>query len=143
MKSLHRLIPFLSFCNCQLNSIPLLPSLYPGRLTSRNSTLHSMLLQIFSTTEHFLISTFHGPRRKHSLAMIALLFTMCVQGYFLLSRCLAIGIHATIYKDSNLYFLFSTADRIRKLQTVLKKVALCRCFNSVWRRKKSSFLISS
>jgi hypothetical protein len=37
--SFHRLIPFLPlFCNCQLNSIPLLPTYYPGRLASRNST---------------------------------------------------------------------------------------------------------
>jgi hypothetical protein len=40
MKSvLRRLIPFLLlFCNCQLNSVSLLPSSYPGRLASRNST---------------------------------------------------------------------------------------------------------
>jgi hypothetical protein len=37
---LHGLIPFLAlYCNCQLNSIPLLQSSYPGRLASRNSTL--------------------------------------------------------------------------------------------------------
>jgi hypothetical protein len=42
-----------------LNSIPLLPSSYPGRLASRNST------QFFST-ELFFIIALHGPRRKHT-----------------------------------------------------------------------------
>jgi hypothetical protein len=45
--SLHRLIPFLPlFCNWKfrrLDSLPLLPSSYSGRLASRNSTLHSRL----------------------------------------------------------------------------------------------------
>jgi hypothetical protein len=37
--SLNSLIPFLPlFCNCQLNSVPLLPSSYPSRLASRHST---------------------------------------------------------------------------------------------------------
>jgi hypothetical protein len=39
----------------RLNSIPLIPSSYPGRLASRNSTLHSLLL--FYPAEHFLITT--------------------------------------------------------------------------------------
>jgi hypothetical protein len=57
--SLHYIITFLPlFCNCQLNSIPLLPSSYPGRLPSRNST------------ELFLIITLHGSRRKHSLSIV-------------------------------------------------------------------------
>jgi hypothetical protein len=43
----------------------MLPSSYPGRLASRNSTLLSRLL--FCTAEHFLITTLHGPHRKHSL----------------------------------------------------------------------------
>jgi hypothetical protein len=46
--SLHRLIPFLPlFCNCQLNSISLLPSSYPGWLESRNST------QFYAATASF------------------------------------------------------------------------------------------
>jgi hypothetical protein len=50
--SFHRLIPFLPlFCNCQLNSIPLLPSPYPGRLASRNSTLHSSESEAYVTTD--------------------------------------------------------------------------------------------
>jgi hypothetical protein len=66
--SFHSLIPFLLlFCNCQfrrLNSIQSLCS-YPGRLASRNSTLHFLLL--FYTAEHSFITTLHGPWRKHSL----------------------------------------------------------------------------
>jgi hypothetical protein len=39
--SLHHLIPFLPlFCSCQFNSSA--PNPYPGRLASRNSTLHSL-----------------------------------------------------------------------------------------------------
>jgi hypothetical protein len=34
----HSLIPFLLFCKSQFSSSPLLPSSYPGRLASRNST---------------------------------------------------------------------------------------------------------
>jgi hypothetical protein len=37
--SFHRLITFLPlFCNCQISSVPLLPSAYSGSLASRNST---------------------------------------------------------------------------------------------------------
>jgi hypothetical protein len=62
--SLHSLIPILLlFCNCQINSIPLLPSSYPGRLASRNSTL-------FFSTELLFITTLHGPNRKHSLSLL-------------------------------------------------------------------------
>jgi hypothetical protein len=54
---------FLSlFRKCQLNSIPLFTSSYPGRLASRKLT------QLFST-EIFFITTLHGPRRKHSLSI--------------------------------------------------------------------------
>jgi hypothetical protein len=43
--SLHRLIPFLPlFCNCKFWRLSLIPRSYPGRLASRNSTLHSLLL---------------------------------------------------------------------------------------------------
>jgi hypothetical protein len=46
--SFHSLIPFLPlFCNCQFNSVSLLPSLYPGRLASRSST------RFYSTTASF------------------------------------------------------------------------------------------
>jgi hypothetical protein len=44
----------------RLNSIP---SSYPGRLASRNTT------QLFPT-ELFFITTLHGPQRKHSLSTV-------------------------------------------------------------------------
>jgi hypothetical protein len=59
--SLQRLIPFLPFSNCQLDSIHLLPSSYPGRLASRT--------QLF-LTELFFITTLHGPCRKHNLSIV-------------------------------------------------------------------------
>jgi hypothetical protein len=40
--SLHSLFPSCHYS--RLRSIPLLPSLYPGKLSSRNSTFHSLLL---------------------------------------------------------------------------------------------------
>jgi hypothetical protein len=47
----------------RLNSIP---RSHSGRLASRNSTLPSTRL-LFYTAEYFLITTLHGPSRKHSL----------------------------------------------------------------------------
>jgi hypothetical protein len=76
--SFHSLIPFSPlFCNCQfrrLNSIPLLPSSYPGRLASRNSTQ-------FFTIEFFSITTLHRSRRKRSLSIVG---KSCLQ-----CRCIA------------------------------------------------------
>jgi hypothetical protein len=64
---LHSLIPFLSLlCNWQLNSNPLLPSSYPGRLTSRNSTR----LDYDFSNEFFFITSLYGPRRRHNLSII-------------------------------------------------------------------------
>jgi hypothetical protein len=60
---------FELFCNCQLSSVPLLSSSYPGRLASRNSTrFNSMLL--LPASEIFLITTLHGSCRKHSLSIV-------------------------------------------------------------------------
>jgi hypothetical protein len=62
------LILWLPIPKTRLNSIPLLPSSYPGRLAPRNSTLHFRLL--FSTRSRLLclfITPRHGPHRKHSL----------------------------------------------------------------------------
>jgi hypothetical protein len=53
----------------RLNSIPLLQSSYPGRLASRNSTLHCGLLLCY-IAEHFFITTLHGPRRKQLLLLM-------------------------------------------------------------------------
>jgi hypothetical protein len=73
--SLHSLISFLPlFCNFQLNSIPLLPSSYSGRLASRNST------QFFSI-ELFFITILHASRRKLSLSFAV---KACLQ-----RRCIA------------------------------------------------------
>jgi hypothetical protein len=61
MKSSFRsLIPFLT------PPIPLPPSSYAGRLASRSLTLH--FRRPFYTTEHFLITTLHEPRTKHSFS---------------------------------------------------------------------------
>jgi hypothetical protein len=63
----------------RLHSIPLLPSSYPGRLESRNSTLHSTRLHsmlLLPASELFLITTLHGPRRKHSLYIVG---NVCLQ----------------------------------------------------------------
>jgi hypothetical protein len=67
--SFHSLIPFLPlFCNCQLNPIPLLPSSYPGRLASRNSTLlYAASLQPFRTDHaENTASLFFFGRRVYS-----------------------------------------------------------------------------
>jgi hypothetical protein len=103
--SFHSLIIFLPFfCNCQFNSVPLLPRSYPGRLASRNST------QFFST-KLFFITTLHGPRRKHSLYCWEGMFAaplhndgsywsiVCVflaTGMCLLSLCLAMNVYSDL-----------------------------------------------
>jgi hypothetical protein len=104
--SFPSLIPFLPlFCNCQLSSIPLLPSSYPSRLASRNST--RLLLY---AAKHFFITTLHRPCRKtaasvvkeaclliHCLAVdVLLLHALAPAGMYLQSCCLAMGIHVTI-----------------------------------------------
>jgi hypothetical protein len=77
--SFHTLIPFLPlFCNCQTNSISLLPTSCLGRLASRNSTLHFMLQ--LPASEIF-ITTLHGPHRKRSLSLVR---KVCLQ-----RRCIA------------------------------------------------------
>jgi hypothetical protein len=64
MSFFQSLIPFLSlFYNCQLNSVPLLPNSYAGRLAPRTSTL-------LHSTELFFITTLHGPRRKHNVSVV-------------------------------------------------------------------------
>jgi hypothetical protein len=61
--SLHLLILFLQlFSNCQLNSIPLLPSSNPGRLVSS-------FYAVTASLRTLLYNTLHGPRRKHSLSI--------------------------------------------------------------------------
>jgi hypothetical protein len=58
--SCHSLINFLPlFCSCQFNSMP---SSYPGRLASRNSTLHFRLL--FYTWSRLLNVSLHNPSAR-------------------------------------------------------------------------------
>jgi hypothetical protein len=84
--SLHRLIPFLSlFCNCQVNSIPLFPSWYHGRLASPNS----IWLDCDFSNEHFFILILQGPRRKHGLSIVG---KECLQ-----RRCIATEINCCLH----------------------------------------------
>jgi hypothetical protein len=57
--SLHSLIPFLPLFNCQLSSIPLLPSSYPGKLASRNS-----IYSTYSSEMNLLYKYFAGTTQK-------------------------------------------------------------------------------
>jgi hypothetical protein len=98
----------LLFCNCQFNSIPLLPSPYPGRLASRNSSrLYCYFMLLLPASELFFITTLHGPRRKHSIYCWEGVFTaplhsngscsivVCVfvaAGIFLRIRCLVMDV---------------------------------------------------
>jgi hypothetical protein len=107
--SFRSLISFFPlFCNCQLNSIPLLPSSYTGRLASRNSTLHSFLNiccwtlfdNAFARTTQKTASIFkEACWLSRCLARdVLLLRSYACAGMCLPSRCLAMGIHVTIYR---------------------------------------------
>jgi hypothetical protein len=74
--SFFAIILQLPIPNTRLNSIPLLPSSYPGRLASRNPTLHCITL-----TELFFITTLHGPCRKRGLSIVGKACLQC--------RCIA------------------------------------------------------
>jgi hypothetical protein len=71
--SFHSPISFLPlFCNCQswrLDSIPLLPSSYPGRLASPNSTLHSVVPNWI-----FIYTQFVRTTRKTSPSIVPYCF---------------------------------------------------------------------
>jgi hypothetical protein len=71
----------MSVTKSRLHSIPLLPSSYPGRMASRNSTRHDsttvLYFQLLCSVEFFFISTLHGPHGKHRL-----LLTRIVLGVF-------------------------------------------------------------
>jgi hypothetical protein len=82
--SLHILIPFLPlFCNCQLNSIPLLPSSCPGRLASRNSTnssqLNSSLYQLCTDHAENTASILLGRRIYSAVALQRKLLDCCLR----------------------------------------------------------------
>jgi hypothetical protein len=109
--SFHSLIPFLPlFCSSQfqrLDSIKFQAHIPAGwRLKTRPFTS-------LYAAEHFLITTLHGPRWKHTsivneeclliccLAIDALLLrALAHAGMFLPSRCLAIGVYVTILMSS-------------------------------------------
>jgi hypothetical protein len=106
----------------RLNSIP-------GMLASRNSTLHSILL---CAAEHFFISTIHGLHGKHRLLLLRIVLEMftaplhsngrgadhienslsivdaCLPRARLPSRCLAMGIHVTIFNTASQTVILST-----------------------------------
>jgi hypothetical protein len=94
----------LTIPNTRLNSIPLLPSSYPGRLASRNSTLHFTLCCWTLIYNHFARSTLktqpillRGCFLIRCLAIdILWLSALALLGMCLPSRCLAVGIHVAI-----------------------------------------------
>jgi hypothetical protein len=84
----------LSIPKTRLNSIPLLPSSYPGRLASRNST------RLFSS-EHSFLTTFKGSRRKHCVSIVGKtrLQRRCIATK-LLDCCLRICCHGNVFTQS-------------------------------------------
>jgi hypothetical protein len=101
----------------QFSSVPLLPSSYPGRLASRNSTQFftslfdycSVLLQLRAPKLDSPTTTSHGSYGKHSLYYLRSLFNaplpsnrhpiiacLYVAGMCLSIRCLAMDIHFAI-----------------------------------------------
>jgi hypothetical protein len=109
MSSLHRVTSFLPlFCSCLPNSIPLLPSSYPGRLASRNSTILDYCSILSRPAEHFYNHSARTPWKTPSstvknacllapyLAIDVLLLSACVARVCLPTRCIAMGIHVTI-----------------------------------------------
>jgi hypothetical protein len=97
-----------------LNSIPLLPSSYPGssKLDPSLPTATATLLDSVASSDCLFISPRHGPRRKRSLCCQGGVFTgplpsnghaivhVPFAGMFLPSRCLAVGIHVTVYMST-------------------------------------------
>jgi hypothetical protein len=74
--SFHSLIAFSPlFCNCQLSSSPLLPSSYPGRLASRNSTNSSQ--SVYRQSVHFE----DKPHETQDQNFISKLKTCCYSPY--------------------------------------------------------------
>jgi hypothetical protein len=108
--SLHRLISFLSlFCSRQFRRLNSIHSSAP-KVISREagvSKLDPLLLDYYSSV-NFLITTLHGPRRKHSLCLVIcclatdvlLLCESAGAGMCLPSHCLAIGIHVQYHYNA-------------------------------------------
>jgi hypothetical protein len=106
--SFHSLISFLPiFCNCQLNSVPLLPSSYPDKLASRNLTpfysvtasfgalLYKNFARITHRTQPLYCweDVFTGPFNSNgSYSTVAWVFVAA--GIRLPSRCLAMNVYS-------------------------------------------------
>jgi hypothetical protein len=97
------------FCNCQLNSIPLLPSSHPGRLTSRNwslldyNCLRRPSLSLCNPSARTMQKTqplycweglFTDLLASNG---VLLLRAYAPAGMCLPSRCLAMSLYVTIY----------------------------------------------
>jgi hypothetical protein len=95
------------FCNCQPNLIPLLPSSYPGRLASRNSTrllllkwtlLYNHVTRTTQKTQplYFWVDVFTAP--LHSNGCYSIVDRVFVAtGMCLPSCCLAINVYSDFY----------------------------------------------
>jgi hypothetical protein len=115
MKSyLHSLIPFLLlFCSYQFRRLDLTPFQTHIPASWRPEIRLFALRLLFSTLLYcrtLLITNLHGPRRKHNLYRWRDLFTALLPSNirhivarvlfaecFFSSRCLAMGMHVTIY----------------------------------------------
>jgi hypothetical protein len=94
----------------QLSSIPLLPSSYPGRLASRNSTLNSQLLCLVASSDSVSFYNYSTPTTQKTASIVKrrvllacylpmdglLLAGVHFAGMCLSSRCLAMGMCVTI-----------------------------------------------
>jgi hypothetical protein len=121
--SWHSLIPFPSLIlqlpipKTRINSIPLLPSSYPGRLASWNLTLHSRLNYTCSLLDYFVpssecvlflpLGTDHTENTAFIVKEVCLMISYLTLDVLMLhayaswkcvlpSRCLVMGIHITI-----------------------------------------------
>jgi hypothetical protein len=95
------------FCSCQFGKldpilIPLHPSSYPGRLASRNSSIHfsttvlccrTLLYNVFARTTQKTVSV---VKEACLLIRSLLLRALAPAGMCLLNRCLAVGLYVTI-----------------------------------------------
>jgi hypothetical protein len=116
MKSFNSLIPFLPFL---LNHLRLpSPELYPIPDTTLN-------FASASTTEHFFVTTLHGPAENTASIVkearllircqgmdVLLLRALAPAGMCFPSRCLAMGIYVTIC--SYLFVLYSTRPSVNQ-----------------------------
>jgi hypothetical protein len=98
--SLYNLIRFLPlFCKCQLNSSA------PKLISWQAGVWKLDYILLLPTSELFLITTFHGPRRKHGLSIVGeacsqlrclAIDVLLLRALCLPSRCLAMDLYVTI-----------------------------------------------